>query len=228
MFFSPQVPRFDSRWQISDFCRLRGKKKVLLRVCRLSFIIYLWNSVSYSGVFHFRWCNGSFSGCSVWGVYQPTSRMKYKSKFISVHSVKACSTSRRTDPLVLQHGIRRTWEVKLTRRPLYSLAEILPTHWVGGWEDPRASLDLVGCVPLLYSVRRNCDVVSELINNILTEVFWTCVSNTYLLLLLLLSSSSSSSSPPSLFALSGSIFLISTSTVMSFITFWSDYVKFVL
>lgn len=143
-------------------------RKVLLRVCRQSFIIYLRTSVSYSGIFHFRWCNRSFSGCGVLGVYQPTSRIKYKSKFFSVHSVKACSTSRRTAPLVLQHSIRRTWGVKLTPRPLYSLVEIPPTHWVAGWEDPRAIPDFAGCVPLLYSVRRSCDIVSEVINNKLT------------------------------------------------------------
>ena len=157
-------------------------ESVLLRVRRFSFIIYHSTSVSYSSIFHSWWCNRPFNGCSVEGLYQPYSGIKYKSKVVSVHAVKAYSESS-TTPLILKRGTRWTWWVKLTLRPLYSLVKTSVTHLMGGCEEPRPGLDFVGVSHYYIQYTGICDVVSELIVNWL-RLWEVCFKHVFIIIML--------------------------------------------
>ena len=62
----------------------------------------------------------------------------------SMSSIKAYRRSRDMAPLILTVGIRWSWVVNFTLRPIYLRQRIAGTHWIWGWVSHGAGLDGLG------------------------------------------------------------------------------------
>jgi hypothetical protein len=56
-------------------------------------------------------------------------------------------------------GISWRWVVRFTTRPLYQEKEPPSTHWIGGWVDPKSSLDDMEKWKFLASLKSQCCAV---------------------------------------------------------------------